>query len=66
MMTAIRKKKHSKIGNEPIGYFFIAPFYLFFFFMVLIPIFTGIMQSFTNYDLYQTNDFVGLANYNNC
>ena len=63
MMTAIRKKKHSKIGNEPIGYFFIAPFYLFFFFMVLIPIFTGIMQSFTNYDLYQTNDFVGLANY---
>lgn len=59
--TAI--KKRSRIGNEPIGYLFIAPFYLFFIFLILLPILTAVYQSFTNYDLYRTSDFVGLANY---
>lgn len=55
------KQKH--IGNEPVGYLFILPFYLFFLFMILLPIGTAIMNSFTNYDLYKSNDFVGLSNY---
>lgn len=62
-MHRSRRKKFSRIGNEPVGYLFIAPFYLFFIFMVLLPIFNGIINSFTNYDLYKTNDFVGLENY---
>ena len=48
-MHRSRRKKFSRIGNEPVGYLFIAPFYLFFIFMVLLPIFNGIINSFTNY-----------------
>jgi len=41
----------------------IAPFYLIFLFISIIPIFVSIALSFTNYDLYQKRDFIGLANY---
>lgn len=57
------RKKMKKIGNEPVGYLFILPFFLFFFFMIILPICTGIANSFTNYDLYKTHDFIGLENY---
>lgn len=55
--------KKSRLNHEPVGYLFIAPFYLFFLFLILLPIFIGIANSFTNYDLYKTNDFIGFANY---
>jgi multiple sugar transport system permease protein/raffinose/stachyose/melibiose transport system permease protein len=55
--------KRKSIGNEAVGYLFIAPFYLFFFFLMLMPIFTSLLNSFTNYDLYHTSQFIGLRNY---
>lgn len=64
-MARSRKKKIGRIGNEPIGYVFIAPFYIFFLYMVLFPILNMVINSFTNYDLYQTRDFIGLENYRN-
>ena len=59
------KRKKSKIGNETVGYLFIAPYYLFFVFMLLLPIGNVIINSFTNYDLYDRHDFIGLTNYMN-
>lgn len=55
--------RKSKIGNEKIGYIFIAPYYLFFVIMLLFPIINIIIDSFTNYDLYEKKDFIGLQNY---
>lgn len=55
------KRKH--IGNERVGYLFILPFYLFFLFMILLPIGTAVINSFTNYNLYKDSDFIGLNNY---
>ena len=57
----LRRKK--KIGNEAAGYLFIAPYYLFFIYMLLLPILNTVINSFTNYDLYEKRDFVGLRNY---
>ena len=65
MMAGKSKKRLGRIGNEPIGYVFIAPFYLFFLYMVLLPILNMAVNSFTNYDLYKTRDFIGLENYRN-
>lgn len=56
-------RKRSRIGHEPVGYLFIAPFYLFFLFIILLPIVIAVVNTFTNYDLYKQNDFIGLANY---
>ena len=58
-----RRKK--KIGNETVGYLFIAPYYIFFVFMLLMPILNTVINSFTNYDLYEKRDFIGLQNYVN-
>lgn len=58
-------RKKSKIGNEKIGYLFIAPYYIFFVIMLLLPIGNIIFNSFTNSDLYEKRDFVGLQNYIN-
>lgn len=59
------KIKTGRIQNEKAGYLFILPFYLFFLFMILLPIATTVINSFTNYDLYKTHDFIGLTNYIN-
>ncbi len=45
------------------GYLMIAPFYTIFILFTVIPIFICIGFSFTNYDLYQKMDWVGLSNY---
>lgn len=58
-----RRKK--KIGNEAVGYLFIAPYYVFFVYMLLVPILNTVINSFTNYDLYERRDFIGLQNYVN-
>lgn len=57
------KKKTVRKNFDNSAYVMIAPFYLLFLFFVLIPIFVGLYFSFTNYDLYKSNDFVGLKNY---
>lgn len=59
------KRKNKSINNEKVGYFFIAPYYIFFVFMLLLPIINTIINSFTNYDLYNKKDFIGLSNYIN-
>lgn len=59
------RKKRSRIGNEKTGYLFIAPYYLFFVLMLLLPILNTVINSFTNYDLYEKKDFIGLTNYIN-
>lgn len=58
-------RKKSRIGNEKAGYLFILPYYLFFVFMLLLPIVNTVINSFTNYDLYEKKDFIGLQNYIN-
>ena len=58
-------RRKNKIGNEKIGYLFITPYYLFFIFMLLLPIVNIVIDSFTNYDLYEKKDFIGLQNYIN-
>ncbi|MEF2878886.1 MAG: sugar ABC transporter permease [Blautia sp.] len=58
-------RRKNEIGNEKIGYLFITPYYLFFIFMLLLPIVNIVIDSFTNYDLYEKKDFIGLQNYIN-
>lgn len=62
-MMVSQKTKKSYIGHEPVGYLFIAPFYLFFLVIILLPIIIAVINSFTNYDLYKTFDFIGFNNY---
>ena len=45
------------------GYVMIAPAYLVYVFFILIPILFTIITSFTNYNLFNTYDFVGPRNY---
>lgn len=45
------------------AYGMILPGYTIYLIFVLIPILTTVYFSFTNYDLYKTKEFVGLANY---
>lgn len=51
-----------RLGEDRIGYLLIAPFYLFFFFFIALPIVINIGLSFTNFDLRRIS-FVGLRNY---
>ena len=58
-MGRLRKPK---IGQDNIGYVLISPFYIFFFFFIVLPILINIFLSFTRYD-FRTINFVGLNNY---
>jgi ABC-type sugar transport system permease subunit len=49
--------------KHPGAYFMVLPSYLIYLIFVLIPICATIYLSFTNYDLYRKNDFIGLNNY---
>ena len=57
--TKVRKKK--RYDKE--AYFMILPAYTIFAVFILIPVFMVIFYSFTNYNLYQNPEFVGLKNY---
>lgn len=46
-----------------IGYVMILPFFVLFFAFVILPILVAIGLSFTNYNMFQTPDFVGFQNY---
>lgn len=48
-----------------IGYLMIAPFMLLFILLTVIPVFSGILVSFTDFNLLQTPNWVGLDNYIN-
>jgi multiple sugar transport system permease protein len=50
----------SKYGND---YFFLAPWLLCFVVFIVIPIAASLVLSFTNFDMVQTPDFVGIDNY---
>lgn len=56
-------KTGKRRSKDRIGYLLIAPSYLIYIIFILIPMVTGIYFSFTNYDMYKTNDFIGLQNY---
>ena len=45
------------------GYSFMLPFFLLFFTFTIIPVFTALFQSFTQYDMINEAKFVGLNNY---
>lgn len=45
------------------GYFMIAPGYLIYLFFILVPVIIGLYYSFTNYNFYKTQDFIGIQNY---
>ena len=51
--------------THPIAYLMIAPAYLSYVLFILIPVAFTIVASFTNYNMYNTFDFVGLKNYAN-
>jgi ABC-type sugar transport system permease subunit len=56
------RRKRKRLNADPIGYALIAPYYLFLFLFVLLPIVYNLNLSFTNYNL-STKSYVGLSNY---
>ena len=50
------------IHSDRVGYVFIAPYYVFLFLFILLPIIVNFFLSFTNYNLNQM-DFIGWRNY---
>ncbi len=51
--------------TEKVGYLLLLPFYVFYFFFILVPVIAALFLSFTNYDFYKTMNWVGLKNYIN-
>jgi multiple sugar transport system permease protein/raffinose/stachyose/melibiose transport system permease protein len=61
-----RSVNKKKIGRDDISaYIMITPFFIFFILFVIVPIGYNFINSFTNYNLGKTRDFVGLDNYIN-
>lgn len=61
-MLKTEKIKYSKLNQDNLGYWMIAPFYIFLLIFVVLPIVINIFFSFTNFNL-RTFDFVGFKNY---
>lgn len=59
------KKIHKKKRYDKEAYFMILPAYTIFTVFILIPVFTVIYYSFTNFNLYDVPSFVGFKNYIN-
>ncbi|MBE5868053.1 MAG: sugar ABC transporter permease [Lachnospiraceae bacterium] len=57
------KKLTRKLYRDRIIYFMIAPFIIFFFVFVVIPVVAAIVLSFTDFNMLQTPNFIGLDNY---
>lgn len=49
--------------SDPIAYLLIAPFYLLFLYLILIPALEVVTYSFTDFNLFGQKRFVGLSNY---
>jgi ABC-type sugar transport system permease subunit len=56
------KDQYSKFNCDTIGYWMIAPFYIFLLIFIILPIIYNIYFSLTNYNL-RVCEFVGLKNY---
>ena len=57
------RKPNRKYRHPITGLLMILPSYSIYLLFVFLPVLITIYLSFTNYDLYRTRDFVGLANY---
>ncbi len=65
-MTAVRKKPNAMKRlwkTYGVGTAFFLPFFIFFAIFVIIPVITAIVISFTNYNLMEAPQFVGITNY---
>ncbi len=63
-MKGVSFKKKIKFNSDDIeAYIMIAPFFIFFILFIMVPIVANFVNSFTNYDLGKTKDFIGLDNY---
>jgi multiple sugar transport system permease protein len=52
-----------KLKNSRISYLMMAPFLILFITLTVVPVFSAIALSFTNFNMLQTPSFVGLVNY---
>lgn len=59
----MQRKIRSVINKYKVGTLFFLPFFVLFVVFVVLPIFTAIGTSFTDYDLLNPGKFVGLSNY---
>lgn len=59
----MKKSASSLIHKYKVGTLFFLPFFVLFVTFVVLPIFTAIGTSFTNYDLLNPSKFIGLENY---
>lgn len=53
----------TRICKNRQNYYLLAPFMLFFFTFTLLPVAVAIVLSFTNYNMFETADWVGFENY---
>ena len=60
---ARRRTLGKAIVRERMCYFMIAPFMIAFFLFIVIPVVAAIVLSFTDFNMLQTPNFVGLSNY---
>jgi len=63
--AGVRRNRYLRFDEEnPLyGYLYLIPFLIFFGTFVVYPIFRGLQVSFTNWDIVNPPQFVGLANY---
>ena len=59
-MSGITKGEAKRVFR---GYLFLAPFLLFFVVFIVVPVLQSVVLSFTNYNMLQDAEFVGLQNY---
>lgn len=59
----MKKRASILVAKYKVGTLFFLPFFVLFVTFVVLPIFTAIGTSFTNYDLLNPSKFVGLENY---
>ncbi len=60
----LKKVKRRDVWEENIpSYIMLAPFFIFFFLFLVLPILASIALSFTNYDMINAPSFAGLGNY---
>ena len=69
MQKQVLSKEHKKIKRKAVfqenlpSYIMLAPFFVFFFIFLVLPILSSIVLSFTTYDMINKPSFAGLGNY---
>lgn len=60
----LKKQRRKNLFQENIpNYLMLAPFFIFFFIFLVLPILSSMVLSFTNYDMINAPSFTGLGNY---